>query len=148
VASEFDQIAHRLSPGFTPVQYRWAALNLRKASQLKPEILGRVVKAVAVQTFDVSSLDIQMIPTQPGLYIFYSSDCALYVGEAENLNNRIRRHLDHSDNKGLARWIWEQGADELNLEIHALPAGTSTRVRRALEVELIRSRKSMFNVKR
>jgi hypothetical protein len=56
--------------------------------------------------------------------------------------------LDHSDNKGLARWVWEQGPDELHLEIHVLPDGTPTKVRRALEMEFIRSRESIFNVKR
>ncbi len=72
----------------------------------------------------------------------------LYIGEAENLNSRIRKHIDHSDNRGLARWFWEQGFGDLFLEIHLLPAETTTRVRRALELELIRSRNPEFNVRR
>jgi site-specific DNA-methyltransferase (adenine-specific) len=147
-ARELDVMASRISPGFSSVEYRWAALNLRKASRLKPEILGRVVQAQAVQTFQLSDLDVSLILPRPGLYIFYSCECVLYVGEAENLNNRIRKHLEHSDNKGLARWMWEEGKAKLSLEIHTLPQGTPTRVRRALETELIRSRQSVFNVKR
>ena len=32
-AAEFDRIAMSYAPGFTPLQYRWAALKLRKASK-------------------------------------------------------------------------------------------------------------------
>jgi hypothetical protein len=54
--------------------------------------------------------------------------------------------LDHSDNKGLARWLWENGIRDLHVEYHVLPAGTTARVRKALEMELICSRNPIFNV--
>jgi excinuclease UvrABC nuclease subunit len=50
----------------------------------------------------------------------------LYVGEAINLRKRLRKHLDHSDNKGLARWLWENGATDLHLKIHVLEATAIT----------------------
>lgn len=147
LANEFDRLAATLSPGFNSVEYRWAALNLRKSRRLKPEILSRVVQAESVEAFRCSNLDIKRVPSEPGLYVFFTPSQVLYIGEAENLNNRIRKHLDHSDNKGLARCLWEQGSDELHFEVHVLPAGTSTRVRRALEMELIASRNPAFNIK-
>ncbi len=60
---------------------------------------------------------------------------------------RIKQHLDHSDRKELARWLWENGTEELRLEIQLLEPDTPTRVRKALEAELIRSRDPVFNVK-
>jgi site-specific DNA-methyltransferase (adenine-specific) len=147
-ANDFDHVASRISPGFAPVEYRWAALNLRKASRLKPELLGRILEEQSIDRFAVSLLRIEDVPPCQGLYIFHTANEILYVGEAENLNRRIRKHLDHSDNKGLARWIWEQGTDDLHLEIHSLPQSTTTRVRRAMELELIRSRNAVFNVSR
>ncbi len=76
------------------------------------------------------------------------SSGALYIGEAENLFKRLKKHLDHSDNKGLARWMWEHGMDDVQLEVQVLAAETKTIVRRALETELIRSRLPLFNVAR
>ena len=148
LAAEFDELAKRLSPGYTSVEYRWPALNLRKAKNLRPEIVGRIVRPTSVESLHIPVLEVQKIPRAPGIYIFFAPTGVLYIGEAENLQNRLRKHLDHSDNKGLAQWLWAEGPDELYLEIHVLPAGTTTPVRRAYELELIRSRDAAFNIKR
>lgn len=148
LATEFDALAGAISPGFSSLEYRWAALNLRKASRLSPEILARVAPPVRILSFPVSSLDLNQIPLEQGLYLFFTASSCLYVGEAENLFNRLKRHLDHSDNKGLAQWMWEAGNERLFLEVQVLEGRTTTRVRRALELELIRSRRPIFNVAR
>ena len=148
LAAEFDTYAARIAPGYSPLQYRWAALNLRKASRLKPELLARVAPPLAIAIHRVKEIDLAKIPAQQGLYIFFMSSGALYIGEAENLFKRLKKHLDHSDNKGLARWMWEHGMDDVQLEVQVLAAETKTIVRRALETELIRSRLPLFNVAR
>jgi site-specific DNA-methyltransferase (adenine-specific) len=149
-AREFDAMAQALAPGYAPLQYRWAALNLRKARHLKPEMLSRIAPAEMVSLGPVSSLDLLRISRKQGLYILYDpkSRHTLYVGEASNLRKRLDKHFDHSDNKGLARWLWENGFKELYLEVHLLPERTAKRVRRALEAELIESRRPLFNVQR
>jgi predicted GIY-YIG superfamily endonuclease len=130
--------------------YRWAALNLRKASRLKPELLSRIAPAETVFLGPVADLDPVTISGQQGLYVFYDPHTrqTLYVGEACNLRKRLQKHLDHSDNKSLARWLWERGFETLYLEIHLLPLKTTKRARRALESELIVSRRAVFNVHR
>jgi site-specific DNA-methyltransferase (adenine-specific) len=148
LAAEFDACGARIAPGYSPLQYRWAAFNLRKASRLKPELLARVAPPVAVAIHSVKDLDLGKIPAEQGLYIFFMATGALYVGEAENLFKRLKKHLDHSDNKGLARWMWEHGTDDVHVEIQVLAADMKTIVRRALETELIRSRTPLFNVAR
>ena len=148
LAVQFDQLASEIAPGYSPLQYRWAALNLRKARRLLPEILGRVVQSVSVLRFGLGQVVIQTLPAEQGLYIFHEAHETLYVGEAQNLRNRLKTHLDHSDNKGLARWLWEHGSSGVFLELHTLPKETPTYVRRALETELIRSRRPLFNVQR
>lgn len=137
-----------IAPGFSPLQYRWAALNLRKAKKLSPEILGRVIQSETVLSFHVDGLSHETIPTNQGLYVFYDPPQTLYVGETTNLRGRLKKHLDHSDNRGLARWLWEHGTATALLEIHVLPGKTPTAHRRALEAELIRSRNPLFNVQR
>jgi len=145
-ATEFDGIASSIAPGFSPFQYRWAALNLRKRKKLRPELLGKVVAAESVITGRVEDLDAARIPARPGLYLFIEPTRVLYVGECQSLRKRITKHLDHSDNRGLAHWLWQHGSTNLHVEYHVLPAGTSVRVRKALEAELIRSRKPILNV--
>jgi hypothetical protein len=147
-AARFDEIARSIVPGGKPFQYRWAALNLRKQQRLKPELLARVARPTDVLRFKVAGLSLDAVPQSAGLYLFYSNRATLYVGECENLYNRIRKHIDHSDNKELARWLWEFGDASLHLELQVLDKSITQRVRRALEVELIRSRLPVFNVKR
>jgi hypothetical protein len=147
-AERFDEIAKSIVPGGRSFDYRWAALNLRKQQRLKPEVLARVARPSSVLQFKVGSFSLDMVPRGPGLYLLYSSHATLYVGESDNLQNRIRKHLDHSDNKQLARWLWEFGDAPLHLEVQVFENSITQRIRRALELELIRSRSPVFNVKR
>jgi site-specific DNA-methyltransferase (adenine-specific) len=148
LAEQFDQIAQTIAPGGTPLDYRWAALGLRKQQRLRPEMLARVARPVEVVQLAVDGVALHALPKAPGLYLFYSNQATLYVGESDNLQNRIRKHLDHSDNKELARWLWQYGDTPLHLELQVLDRSITQRIRRALELELIRSRSPVFNVKR
>jgi site-specific DNA-methyltransferase (adenine-specific) len=132
-AAEFDTVAGTIVPGFSPLQYRWAALNLRKRRALKPEVIAHALPSLGVTVTAVKELHLSNVSVNQGVYVFYQPNEALYVGEAANLRMRIRQHLDHSDNKGLARWLWEHGTSEVFLELHVLDASVTTRVRRALE---------------
>ena len=147
-AAEFDRVADRIAPGYSPFRYRWAALGLRKAKKLKPELVGRVAPPTTVLNLSVEEINPGQIPASQGVYLFFAADQLLYVGETENLRKRLAKHLEHSDNKGLAHWIWAYGKDNLNLEMQILHDKTESRVRKALELELIRSRQPVFNVKR
>jgi hypothetical protein len=149
VAAQFDEIAQRIVPGHAPLQYRWAALNLRKARKLRPELVSRVAaEPIEIHSWPLAEFRLEHVPSSPGLYLLYDSTQILYIGESDNLRLRVKKHLDHSDNKGLARWLWESGTDGLHIEIHVLAQTTATRVRKALEFELIRSRNPVFNIQR
>ena len=148
LAEEFDRLAAAIAPGFDSLRYRWAALNLRKTKRLEPELVARVARPVELRVFRVGELTADAIPAVAGLYLLYSPKQLLYVGETENLKKRLTKHLDHSDNKALARWLWEFGAEVVQIEVQILADQTESRVRKALELELIRSRQPVFNVKR
>jgi len=148
LAAEFDSLAAQITPGFTCLQYRWAALNLRKQKRLRPELLAHVVVPTTVQVSRIDELNLEGLPIEQGIYIFFTSKETLYVGECENLRLRITKHLDHSDIRAVAHHFWKHGTGEVLLEIRALPNSTTTRVRRALEAELIESRRAAFNIKR
>lgn len=145
-AAEFDGIAADIAPGFSSFEYRWAALGLRKTRKLKPELIAKVIGDVRTARHRVEDLEIDLIPDQQGVYMLHDSKNTLYVGEAISLYKRVKKHLDHSDSKGLAQWLWAHGAGDLHLEIHVLPNKTATKVRKALEGEMIKSRKPLFNI--
>jgi hypothetical protein len=145
-AAEFDELAARIAPGYSALQYRWAALSLRKNRRLRPEPIGRAIQPTSIVQQRVDQIDSADVPPAQGLYIFFAGSECLYVGEAQDLRSRLKKHLDHSDNRGLARWLWEHGGDAVYVEWQALPPTTHTRTRKAMECELIRSRRPVFNV--
>lgn len=145
-ASEFDALCRALAPGYSPLMYRWSALRLRKTRRLRPEVIGHAIKSEAVKTFKTQEIDLSQLPARQGLYVFYSKSLCLYVGEASQLKSRLTKHLQHSDNKLLAQWFWQYGNEEVFLEVHILPQDTSPKTRKALEAELICSRRPAFNI--
>lgn len=147
LAAEFDSIAAQLAPGHSSLEYRWAALGLRKTSRLKPEVL-RILKNVTADFGPIEQLRIDQLPDEPGIYIFYSPKATLYVGEAENLRRRVGKHIDHSDRKALAHWLWEHGATDVRLETIVLPRDVGSLARKAVEKQLIASRRPIFNIQR
>lgn len=102
IATQFDEIASGFAPGFQPLDYRWAALKLRKecttarrrAKQFSAkefgisELAAKSLKAGKGQRID--ELDFDSIPTAAGAYLIRDSDGeALYAGETDNLASRI-----------------------------------------------------------
>ncbi len=149
---EFDAVAQEIAPGVATYLLRKAALTLRKNRQLRPELIKRVADwGMTLLTCPAEELrrDPERIPRLPGVYIFRDTTGYLYIGEAGNLRGRVEKHLDHSDRKAVARYLWEHGYKELLVEMHAFradSAGGQTVPRKAYEAELIRSRRPRLNL--
>ncbi len=146
LATEFDRIADRLAPGFTPLEYRWIALGIRKA--------GRLVKTAAqleLPDFDTlglaRSIRLRLVPEEPGLYVFESQDRVAYVAQTENLRHRIEKHLEYSNDRGLPAWLYGDRSPRLNLRIACLP-GLGVTTRRALELKAVEALTPVWNVAR
>ncbi len=91
LAAEFDAFAHRLAPGRRPVDYRWAALRLRKVAKAART---RAAALTAPRRFEASvavgEFDPEDQPESPGLYLVSeNSTKKLYVGETLNLRRRL-----------------------------------------------------------
>jgi predicted GIY-YIG superfamily endonuclease len=131
---------------------RKAALTLRKNRQLRPELIKRVAdwgSVVTTYTAEQLRADPDLIPRLPGIYIFRDRTGYLYIGEAGNLRGRVEKHLDHSDRKAVAHYLWENGVTGLSVELHAFRResdGRKANCRRAYEAELIRSRGPRLNI--
>ncbi len=150
---QFDATATSIAPGVSVYQLRKAALGLRKARRLRPELIKRIADwGREIHEYSASSLleDLDQIPRQPGIYIFRDSTGYLYVGEGENLRRRIASQLDHSDRKALAHYFWKQGFSDITVELHAFRCDSDARkqiARRAYESDLIAKRSPRFNIR-
>jgi DNA modification methylase len=96
-AAEFDRLAQQLSPGFTPVEYRWAALGIRKglhdirrgAIELPRQLATRRLPASKAW----SKIDPDRYAGVPGIYVISdNSGGRRYVGETFDLAARLQRH--------------------------------------------------------
>ena len=146
LANEFDEICRNFAPGYSSLRYRWSALSLRKSRNLRPEIINQAIPSKEVTLLKADQVNLDEISRSSGIYCFIAEQETLYIGEAGCLRTRLKKHLEHSDNKFLARWIWQHGMDSLTIELHVFPDDVKTKVRKALETEMIRSRRPSFNI--
>ncbi len=150
---QFDDVAREIFPGASEYQLRKAALGLRKARKLQPELIKRVVNwGREILEYDAEALvqNPDLIPRKPGVYILRDSTGYLYIGEAGNLRLRVAHHLDHSDRRALAHYFWEAGLSGIVVEMHAFDSGSDARKtssRRAYESDLIDKRSPRLNLR-
>ena len=150
---EFDQIALNIDKGLDTYLVRKAAFKLRKTRKLKPELITRVAdwdREVTEHKAEELVTNAKLVSTNPGIYIFRDETGYLYIGEADNLRNRLKTHLDESDRQSLAKYLKENGVESITVEIHSFDPNSRAKelmVRRAYESELIRSRKPRFNIR-
>lgn len=151
--AEFDSAVRAVDAEADLYSARKAAFQLRKARQLRPELITRIAdwgRRVVARPAAEWREDPVSIPEQPGIYIFSDSTGYLYIGESDNLRRRLEGHLQDSDRKSLAAYLAAQGCDNIIIEIHTFEPGSrigELAVRRAYESELIRSRNPRFNIR-
>ena len=114
LAAEFDMIAARFAPGFKPLEYRWAALKLRKQAKVArsrgavlaaPSRLGKVTS--------IDELDLKTLPEQPGVYLLTDDNAkGIYAGEALNLRDRLTAQFGGQK----VRKSWIQLSDSIRIQ--------------------------------
>lgn len=143
LAREFDSYVCRISPGFSPLEYRWAALGLRKAGRLGKKV-SEIEKITELEYFGkVTSLKLAQVPNVSGLYLFSSGEKPVFAGQTDNLRHRLERHIKVSSS-GLPGWLWDAKKEPLEIGVAPLP-GVSRSLRQAMEVLLVRERKPVLN---
>ena len=148
----FDQHVHRYDKSLDLYAVRKAAFQLRKARKLRPELITRIAdwdRKIASHAVGTIRQQPNQIPELPGVYIFHDESGYLYIGQAEDLRQRLKQHLDESSNAALFDYLQQGDSREIWVEIHSFPADSRAKelvIRRAYESELIRSRKPKFNI--
>lgn len=150
---QFDDLILNLNSDADVYAYRKAAFRLRKTRKLKPELIVRVAdwnKVVSRKLASEFAENLGSVPAKPGVYLFFDQSGYLYIGEAKNLRDRLKQHLDESDRASLANYFKQNKLSKIQIEIHAFDPqsdGRKVSARRAYESELIRTRNPRFNIR-
>jgi len=150
--NRFDTLAGELSPDVENYLFRKAALRLRKSRQLRPELAVQANDwRVRIHDYTLDELTAQLsqVTSRPGIYIFRDASGYLYIGQTNNLRERLTHHLEQSDRDQLRRYLLEKSGVDLRIELHEFEDGSpgeKLAARRAYESELIRSREPRLNL--
>ncbi len=148
----FDECVLAIDADSDLYRVRKSAFQLRKQRQLQPELVARIADwGRKIESFPSAQVrdEPSCVPALPGIYIFRDQTGYLYIGQSDNLNQRMKEHLHLSSNFSLAQYLADQGNDNTIIEFHSFPADSrakETMIRRAYESELIASRKPRFNI--
>jgi predicted GIY-YIG superfamily endonuclease len=125
LAELFDSHAMRFAPGHESLEYRWAALRLRKSAKAaREQQLKQLSFTKKEQT--LRSLDVEQYADVPGIYLLENAKRqTLYVGWTFDLRQRLQRSLLNQR----ARAAWESeplvgNVDDLRLKTIPLQRDT------------------------
>ncbi len=124
IAAQFDAIAAQFAPGYTPFEYRWGAMKLRKEgmnARTRAENFRKELKVRKLSdAVSLRELDYDQIPDGPGVYgiaVDGQRPKFLYAGEAPQLRNRIRQHFETDQ----LRSLWQSGQEGASVFFSAVP---------------------------
>lgn len=98
LAARFDEIAASFSPGYSPFEYRWAALSIRKRAQSAKRLAvlrSKEWRRLRIPAGRSLAKQLDERPQYAGVYLLSGSEGQpLYVGESMNLHDRLERLRD------------------------------------------------------
>jgi len=137
----FDSTASRLAPGFTQLEYRWAAFGLRKSRSLPRE--PRSLEMPEFCTVGpITAIRPEGIPETGGVYLLKSRTQSLFVGETLNLRHRMETHL-RAGHGAIPSWLYPSSGPII-LDFAEL-ADTKAATRRSVELAAILAFQPLFN---
>lgn len=112
LATEFDEIARSFAPGFEVLQYRWAALKLRKQSKLaRVRSESLILPTKLGKPLSLDDFDPQCVSENAGVYLIGDSKTTkLYAGEALSLRSRLVNQFHKN-----RRELWIECADNYRI---------------------------------
>ncbi len=95
-AARFDDLARGLAPGCRSLQYRWAALRLRKDAHQWQKASQTAAEPVLGEWRELTESQISRESDQPGVYELFLHEAPeqpIYVGDAIHLNQHLAAML-------------------------------------------------------
>ena len=143
--TEFDRIASSIAPGFTPLQYRWAALNVRKKgsnAKVRPKVIEGLDWSDRVR-FDA----VGGVPSDEGVYSLFERDTCLFVAGTEDLKESIKGQQTIAHTRFFEADLWRPNPRHLAWQYVDLP-GSHTDFRFGIVRSLVRKWQPVFNIPR
>lgn len=113
---QFDERAEEFAPGYKPLEYRWAALTLRKEAK-SARIRSAVLRPPNGfgESRPLRGLNKKNIPNNPGLYVLREDKRTLYAGETLDLRKRLILKTSQIT-------AWEKFGGDITAEILPMPS--------------------------
>lgn len=142
---KFDALAAEITPGYSPLQYRWAALNLRKKGASvrvnRRQLAGLHWSVAAFAAGETA------VPAVEGIYSLYEEENCLFVGGTESIEQNIIAQRSIADVTLLAPELWHPDANRLHWRYAPLPR-TPADVLYGMVNRLVHDRRPVFNIPR
>lgn len=139
LAAEFDREAAKLAPGYQPLDYRWAALRLRKeAKKARDRAVGLESPLEFGDQIAITAIAAEHLPDEPGLYLVGDDRQKFYVGETLSLRNRLGLQFGESQ---LEMW----NAYSTGLTVQLLPKNHTYAGRLAWQSCLVKRHNTSLN---
>ncbi|HEY5315384.1 MAG TPA: DNA methyltransferase [Pirellulales bacterium] len=124
LAGAFDEVARRWAPGFSALEYRWAALKLRKIAKVVRARARLITDARLGQAVTLDDAASNQLPDLPGVYVVSTSgEQSLYAGEASNLRDRLRKQFGSQTQN-----LWQAWSGPLTARFVPTTCPSSTRL--------------------
>ena len=142
---EFDRVAASITPGFSPFEYRWAALNMRKKgsnSKIKPKVIEDLDWSKRVR-FDA----VNHLPSEEGVYTLYEEEACLFVAGTEDLRESMEGQQTIAQAKLFEPALWRPNVDRLSWRYVRMP-DTNSDYRFGVVRSLVGRWEPIFNIPR
>ncbi len=106
-AAEFDRLAAEFGPTDSPVtsvEYRRAALSIRKRSNLARDTAAEEFSQWIRKTKKLPRINIEDSVgslAKPGVFILCAGDVGFYAGESQNIGLRVKQAMDNQNWRSL-----------------------------------------------
>lgn len=144
LVDEFDKLASSMAPGYSPFEYRWAALNVRKKGsniKLSQSVMGDMKWTTHVK-FNAASL-----PTDAGVYTLFDRAACLFVAGTEDIENGIRSQKRIAEVPLFEPELWRPDPERMFWQYVRLPKSTAD-YRFGVVRSLVGSWEPVFNIPR
>jgi hypothetical protein len=116
LAEEFDALAAQLGAGYSPLEYRWAALALRKGHR-SSDGLRKLRTGDFEDVGPTREVRVGQLPKAGGVYCFSCEGVPVYAGHARSLRRQVELHFERVGVSVVPEWLVDRSYAGMRLEI-------------------------------